>query len=52
LTRTASRQTASKADSVRSTWGRADIGWWQEDCGSAIKASKIAGHSDLEMTGD
>lgn len=31
---------------------RANITWRQEVGGSAIEASKIAGHSDLEMTGD
>ena len=31
---------------------RANITWPQEVGGSAIEASKIAGHSDLEMTGD
>jgi integrase len=30
---------------------RANITWRQEVGGSAIEASKIAGHSDLEMTG-
>jgi len=31
---------------------RANITWRQQVGGSAIEASKIAGHSDLEMTGD
>lgn len=31
---------------------RANITWRQEVGGSAIEASKIAGHSDLEMTGE
>src|ERR1017187_6928235 len=31
---------------------RAKITWTQEVGGSAIEASKIAGHSDLEMTGE
>jgi integrase len=31
---------------------RANISWRQQVGGSAIEASKIAGHSDLEMTGD
>ena len=31
---------------------RANITWRQEVGGSSIEASKIAGHSDLEMTGD
>ena len=31
---------------------RANITWRQQVGGSAIKASKIAGHSDLEMTGE
>ena len=31
---------------------RANITWRQQVGGSSIEASKIAGHSDLEMTGD
>ena len=31
---------------------RANITWRQQVVGSAIEASKIAGHSDLEMTGE
>jgi len=31
---------------------RANITWRQQVGGSAIEASKIAGHRDLEMTGD
>jgi len=31
---------------------RANITWRQQVGGSAIEASKIAGHSDLEMTGE
>jgi len=31
---------------------RANITWRQEVGGSAIEASKIAGHADLEMTGE
>ena len=31
---------------------RANINWRQAVGGSAIEASKIAGHSDLEMTGE
>src|SRR5204863_3933807 len=31
---------------------RANITWRQEVGGSSIEASKIAGHSDLEMTGE
>src|SRR5437764_9689079 len=31
---------------------RANVTWRQEVGGSAIEASKIAGHSDLEMTGE
>lgn len=31
---------------------RATITWGPEACGSAIEASKIAGHADLEMTGE
>jgi len=31
---------------------RANTTWRQQVGGSAIEASKIAGHSDLEMTGD
>src|ERR1035437_5006779 len=31
---------------------RANITWRQQVGGRAIEASKIAGHSDLEMTGD
>ena len=31
---------------------RANITWRQQVGGGAIEASKIAGHSDLEMTGE
>jgi integrase len=31
---------------------RANITWRQEVCGSPIEVSKIAGHADLEMTGE
>jgi len=32
------------------TFRRANIAWRQEDGGSAIEASRIAGHQSLEMT--
>ena len=37
---------------VPSYFRRANITWRQQVGGSAIEASKIDGHSDLEMTGE
>jgi hypothetical protein len=43
------RKTLASRDDARSP---ANITWRQEVGGSAIEASKIAGHADLEMTGE
>jgi hypothetical protein len=37
---------------VPHSFRRANITWRQQVGGSAIEASKIAGHTDLEMTGE